>query len=72
MRAAQGEPALTNGHPLWRHGGVPDHRRAGGYARARAWRNHAVNETCGIVVDMSTWAAILLGILIGVVMAILF
>jgi hypothetical protein len=31
-----------------------------------------VNEICGIVVDMSTWAAILLGILIGVVMAILF
>jgi hypothetical protein len=30
-----------------------------------------VNETCSIVVDMSTWAAILLGILIGVIMAIL-
>jgi hypothetical protein len=37
-----------------------------------AWRSHAENDNCGIMADVSTWAAILLGILIGVVMAILF
>jgi hypothetical protein len=41
-----------------------------GYS-TRAWRNHVENENYGIVVDVSTWVAIAIGILIGVVMAIL-
>lgn len=37
----------------------------------RAWRNHVENENYGIVVDVSDWVAIAIGVLIGIVMAIL-